>query len=347
MATILKYKSENSPGVIVFTHKERNFFLVNSKSPSILKPDYLLGVHYGWHSPSQKKSFEDFYMGDDNQVSYFGEAPFKIPLNSRNFTPNCFYNTHMRNYTEWDCWDVICVSRAAKFKKLPLLLKALTESGLRGLIIVPTAQNEDEGYDLDIVSKYEEALRKNKSITLLRLSKEHGFMGTNKKFIAECMRRSKALVLMSEQEGESRVIAEGLCSGCQIVTWRHLSGGGRDFLNEYNSESFSDFTEDSVREALYRAVDKESIFPDNLNYQKYFKKLSESYTCTELQHLLTKLTHQKEKQYTGFCNVENLNIRLPAHDISVPWFEGGNGQTADIICSKQFDTFLEFLNDKH
>ena len=173
MAHIFKNPTLDAKGIIVFTHKEMEwFFPVNNKrlvkkfakprgikrveiiKNFLLRPyskafqkiheQYFIGVHYGWMS-SRIPLYEscDFLM-TPQQLDIKNNNPIlQIPLASRNFTPQCFQNRNQIKY-----WDILCVSRMVKFKNLDYLLKSIRKIFDQGhyykvLIIVPENKKMD------------------------------------------------------------------------------------------------------------------------------------------------------------------------------------------------------------
>jgi hypothetical protein len=67
MATIIKERIKNK-GLIIFTHKEKNFFIKKylnfflKKDILDLKKNYILGMHWGWFKKNEVDiSFIDFH----------------------------------------------------------------------------------------------------------------------------------------------------------------------------------------------------------------------------------------------------------------------------------------------
>ena len=143
MAHIFKHPTVKAKGIIVFTHKEMNWFFPKqgkikllkslAKKPSLkkgiqiikstkeilkdfekIRKHYFIGVHIGG-DPSKISHFEncDFYLATDEFDNVEKNDIMRIPLLSRNFTPIFFNN---RNYKKY--WDILCISRNPKLKNL-------------------------------------------------------------------------------------------------------------------------------------------------------------------------------------------------------------------------------------
>jgi len=342
-----KYNKETKQkGIFVITHKEVDIF---NYIPEKLRDFYYIGVHYGSAANlqgAQKQSYQDFCMGAESTVSFVGEQPFRIPYNSRAFTPSYF----MEDKSISKHWDIINISRNANVKRLDQFLRAvrkLYDSGnmLKVLLVVPGCHNEKpHTHFVDIVKAYESMFNRHERdlFTLMRLSPELGFLGISPSTIAYFYKSSKAFCLLSSAEGESRVIHEALLCGLPVVCYAGLLGGGRDYLNTSNSSQFTDYNEIhlSLADAAKRASNDLSVDVESLSHE-----LSEIKTIPKLKELFKQMYNKDNNIFDGsLINTDELSLRLPAHYLEVPWnTEHGNGVTADIASKEQLTIFIKEL----
>jgi glycosyltransferase involved in cell wall biosynthesis len=348
MAHIFKKhnKETKQKGIFVITHKEVDIF---NYIPEKLRDLYYIGVHYGSAANlrgTRKQPYQDFCMGARSTVAFLGEKPFRIPYNSRAFTPSYFIED--RSIPKY--WDIINISRNANVKRLDQFLIAvrkLYDMGhmLKVLLVVPGCHNEKpETHFVDIVKAYEQLFNREERdlFTLMRLSPELGFLGISPSTIAHFYKSSKAFCLLSSAEGESRVIHEALLCGLPVVCYAGLLGGGRDYLNDTNSEQFADY--DSIHLSLLKAA-KGADHHLVVDTENLSEELSEIKTLPKLKQLLEEMYNNDDNEFDGeLINTDELNLRLPAHYLNVPWnTPAGNGVTADIVSKEQMTIFIKEL----
>lgn len=359
MAHIFKNKKEssffskalgikNKTGILIFTHKEKRWI---NQNPNIqnqiieLHKSFYIGVHYGHRMlDEQKASYEDFCMGANSVVEFSSTSPFRIPLNSRAFTPSFFKKMNAPKF-----YDIINISRNITLKKLDVFLSAVRKIYDEGklykfLLIVPSTESEkdDGNYFLDIVHEYNSLFsrKEREFFTLIRLSKEHGFLGISPLTISYLYNSSKIFTLLSPGEGESRVIHEALLCGLPVVCYKELYGGGRDYLTPLNSLQFDDYGK--VAETFIKAIEEYDKF--QVDTETLALELSEENSLLRLNEYFSKLFQIHGNEFDGnLINTDYLNLRLPAHYMDVPWKSTNLSATADILTEEQFLTFKEYL----
>lgn len=348
MAHIFKKhnKKTGQKGIFVITHKEVDIF---NYIPKKLRDFYYVGVHYGSAANLQgarKQHYQDFCMGAESTVSFVGEQPFRIPYNSRAFTPSYFIED--KSVSKY--WDILNISRNANVKRLDqflLAVRKLYDSGnmLKVLLVVPGCHNEKEHtHFVDIVKVYESMFnRKERDLfTLMRLSPELGFLGISPSTIAHFYKSSRVFCLLSSAEGESRVIHEALLCGLPVVCYAGLLGGGRDYLDNSNSCQFTNYDNIhlSLADAAARAGSALVVDVEALS-----EELSELKTIPKLKDLFKKMYNRDNSSFDNkLINIDELSLRLPAHYLEVPWnTEHGNGVTADIASKEQMTIFIKEL----
>ncbi len=379
MAHLFKKPKDGNKGILVFTHKEMKYFFrpskpLNRKRPltfvpfvfdyfytkkfkypyfvkafGALRKKYFIGVHFGWHHTEfPELEFADFIMAGEGTVDFTPPKHIlEIPFNSRNFISHRFddlaYNQKF--------WDIICVARAARFKNLDLLLKAIkrlnetTGKYHKALLIIPPNKNENpKSFYTNIIEDYynwfEEAERNN--ITIMKLSKDLSLLGMPQNSLIHFYNASKVFTLFSEKEGESRVIAEALLCGLPVVVKADLEGGGRDFLNKENAVYFDTF--ETAHIAFKEALENYQTLKQGTTFLKEY--LRDDYTIPRLKEYFTKLYQQHNQTFDGeLINLDYLDRRLPGHTHSVPW-SANRFTTADIVSVKQFEIFEQYLKEQ-
>ena len=357
MAHIFKKPTKNNKGIIVYTHKELEaprWKDLTGPLPIVsnrIAERYHIGMHYG-AVPRHFGSLHphvSFVMASKNQVTLGDKNVLHIPMNSRNFLPDFFKPRDTPKY-----WDILNVSRNHPHKHLDIFIhavKALYNEGLmyNVLLVVATEPHELE-HDSKwpkIVEMYEEmfSMKERDHFTLLRLSPEFSGQGLSMRTIAHFYNSSKVFSMICHAEGESRVIHEALICGLPVVVFKHLQGGGRDYLNENNSVQFD--TYERLPHALHEAVQG---YDTKLNFdkEKMMNLLGVEKTLESFESYLKDLYRQKGEEYdtsTPLINTDYLNLRLPSHYQEVPWYMADVYKYgADIVTVKQFKEFEKELD---
>ncbi len=348
MPFILKEPYENSKGVIVFTHKERPYLEARiprlSNAIAKLRDKYVVGMHWGhYHADVEEIPFVDFHLAGKGTLAFrHGVKARHIPFCSRNFTPSCFKKMQITKY-----WDIINISRPLKLKNLGQFFYVIRKIydkhyDLKVLLICPSPERmvEDEGFYAQIYDDYEHMFsqRERENFTLMML-KGYGYpFPLSQQTIAYYYNASKIFALFSDQEGESRVIAEALLCGLPVVVKKHLRGGGRDYLTEENSRQFS-----SLDEAC------ESLIELSQNYEKYKfdtlplqKQLSEVYTTESLRKEIMVVFAELGLEFKGDLDLYYLDRKLPGHYITLP-ISLREKLTNDLNSRKSFLIYLRSL----
>lgn len=350
MAHIFKNPSTTNKGIIVFTHKEWPWLLQNAL-PTVqnLKQYFYLGWNQGTYFGNiNMPNIIDFAFTSPNCLTFPDNGnTLNIDLLDRNFISDDFTDLNI----EKKHFDIICVARAIKLKNIPSLLKGLRKLIDKGhnyktLLIIPTAENETiEGYDTDIVEQYTKMFNheERKNITLVRLSKELGFLGISPQTLNWFYNNSKILYIGSDSEGGCRVVHEALLCGCNIVYWEDHRGALKDYLDNKNSVSFKNY--DEVDRALEKAVENYSYVKNQGT--EYNKLLSEVFTIEKLTPYFESLYKKDNSIFDGeLINCNNLGLRLPAHYLDVPW-NHPTDPTADIKTVEQLNKFITFIQNNN
>lgn len=351
MPFILKKSNLKSKGVIVFTHKERDFLesriSVLDNAFSELKKRYIIGMHWGhFYSSIGDIPYVDFHLAGKGTVIFNeGIKAAVIPLSSRNFIPSCFYNKHNNK-----CWDVINISRPITLKNLDQFFQVIKKIYKRGYMIkvllictCPYKITEKEGWYEKIYDDYLEIFspEEKKYFTLLMLRGDGYPFPLSPQSIADFYNLSKMFAMFSDKEGESRVIAEALLCGLPVIVKKELKGGGRDYLTPENSRQFS-----SLDEGVEMIVDMIK------NYKKFKvdtdvlkRDLSEKYTTKILEKELKKIFANLEIDFRGKIDLADLSRKLPGHFIDLP-IELRRSATNDLNSNKSALIFINSLLEK-
>jgi len=374
LAHIFKNPTSDAKGIIVFTHKEMDWFFPQnnkrlvksfakpggfkrveiiknfllrpySKAFQKMREQYFIGVHYGWMS-SRIPLYEncDFLM-TPQQIDIKKNNPIlQIPLASRNFTPQCFQNRNQIKY-----WDILCVSRMIKFKNLNYLLKSIRKIFDQGynykvLIIAPENKKMDnKRFYTNLMNDYYSLFSYNErqNFSIILLSSNIGFPGLSPEVMSQFYNSSKIFSLFSNAEGGSKVISEALLCGLPVVVKDDLEGGGRDFLSKNNSILFSSF--ENAHESLIQAVENYNLF--NFENDSLRQNLSEESSLKKIKAYFNKLFEDYGQTFDGkLINTDHLNIRIPAHlNENIPWAKD-RFSTADIVSNTQLKIFMKNLD---
>jgi len=364
MAHIFKHPTTKTKGVVVFTHKEFNWFFpqVNKSVKSLLRnlkskkedpPDekiynkirdkYFIGLHVGANPKLINLSTKcDFYLAtkDMNPVN---TDILEIPLTTRNFTPKYFTK---QNYNKY--WDILNISSIHKGKNLDLFLKSIKKIFDLGydykvlLIIKEHATKLPQHYTSLIADYYGSFSRKERAnFVIIQLSSQIQFPGLSQEIMPFFYNSSKICTLFSQAEGGSKTISEALCCGVPIVVKNDLFGGGRDFLNETNSLFFD--TYDNAHEALIHAVKNYENF--NIDSEKQQKALGEENSLAKIKEYFNILYEKNGQKFDGeLINTDRLNVRIPAHlNEDIEWAKT-RFETADILSEEQLAKFMKNLD---
>lgn len=375
MATILKKPSKDSKGIVVFTHKELNYFRGRPSKPKglnwfspkfyfdqglkvLLSPfyqskleklqkNYVVGIHWGWFARDVKTpSWVNFHLAG-KETATFVDNPFIIPLGSSSFTPVCMQPNGADKY-----WDIICVAKSTKVKMYDELLKSIRRVYDQGhnykvLFVVASNMHEPKSdYYSDLLDDYNQmfSAKERENFTIIKTDPQTGFQGFSYTFISHLYNQSKVFTLFTQREGVAKVIKEAQLCGLPVVVKSDLEGGGRDYLNEKNSHTFD--TYENSHEALIYAVENYKSF--EIDSEGLAKELRADYSLDKLKGHLKDYFQQNDLKFEdNLINTDNLNRRFPAHyyDETVFWSRDKKYRfsTTDIVSYKQFSKLYQKL----
>ena len=323
MPHVIKKPVESSPGIVVFTHKEWPF--VNQVLWALkglrqrIKSKYFVGAHWACHLENVVSKSQDFNLASKGMLTFKNEKEANvIELSSRNFIQHYFQKKSCHKQ-----WDIMNVSRPKNFKRLPEFLKCIRllydkKKFYKVLLICGSSKqfSKSRSFDVDIYEQYLKmfSLEEREHFTFLFLRPDGHPRQIPSETIAFFMNSSRLFTLFSKSEGPNRSIHEALLSGLPILVYENLKGGGRYYLNESNSELFSD-TEDAANKIIKILENYDDYQYDTLPYEK---ELSETYSKENLLAEFKRLFSEKNVPMIGDCNLEKLSFGLSAHIFTVP-----------------------------
>tara|TARA_B100000902_G_scaffold194232_1_gene185553 strand:- start:4162 stop:5250 length:1089 start_codon:yes stop_codon:yes gene_type:complete len=358
MYIFLKHNNEKKiKGILIITHKEtvnKNLFIYFK----LIHEYYYILVHNG--SVNKPRVLPYITCNLTTQENCINNRC--IPYTSRNFLDNIFNNTTdsliykkfqsiLEKYNliydiEYNnkIFDFICVNRSSPIKLTFELLEYIIEL-LKGtdktccfIIIEDDITNP---YYLKIMKLY----NNNKMDRLLfingyNLNKIKGsiWTGLSREDLSILYKLSKVYMHCCENEGESRTIHEAIACGCMVLAKDNMKGGGLDYLNRNNALLYNN--KNYFKKMLEILYNYNNYIYDN----ELFKKLNITYSLQYFKQILyNNLYINTELSYDEFdnsCNIDNMMDKLPAHDISEPWYLP-DMCTADI----KYDSQIRILNN--
>lgn len=326
MVTVLKEPVEDSKGVVVFTHKERQFFdsshpLVSERF-DLLREEYVVGMHWGGYSPEATSvPFVDFHLANRETVQFEDESSVRrIELVANNFTPDYF-----RSFDVPAQWDVLCVGHPIKTKRFNDVLRVLRAAydegtELSALFICPVPDRpsllDGERWDMDFFELYESAFSdaERERIELVTPIEDAGLYPLPNDLFPYIYNASNVFVLFSRDEGDPRVVHEALLCGTPVLVREDLRGSGKKYLDERNSRIVSDLHE--AREAIVAMATESETFAFDPAY--LYPELRRDHTADRLEAEIQDVFRELGEPYTGEMVKDDLAMRLPSHTTNLP-----------------------------
>lgn len=340
MAHIFKYYNYSQKGIIVFTHKEVEYFTYHQKSFSklftsivknpgnlisfieslliskyirVISKHYFIGVHYGWaYDYEIDHDWIDFHLSGPTTIRSKSKHVAQICyLNSSNFVSKNIYKEVTDKY-----FDLISITKNTKNKNIDKLLLSVrklydVDDRYRVIIIISSNKREDERrYYTRIYDDYYNLFspKERERFTILKTDAEMGFQGLSSTMISFFLNRSKAFTLFSSIEGSSKVVKEALACGLPIILYDKILGGALNYLNEgINLKTFKSYEKAHliIKEVIDNYEKYSISVPDELNYD---------YNLNYLHSYFSDLYKKNGLLYDGkLINTDNLNRRLPSH----------------------------------
>ena len=240
----LKEFHNNSPGFVIFSHKEFIKFSRYKTFNKILntyKENYFFGIHWG-------ASFENTQNLDFNNIDlnfcYPEQLPDLkdqkiLPFTTRSFIPSEIFNNEGNIQKEF---EVIAVTRKvnAKYNRdLFNIYKKLIERNphIKLLILVSDLNYVKSNYDHLFDENFKKILGdyNNKNVELITFNEL-----PDQKLVAEYLKRSKVFLFTSRKEGVAKVTAEAALCDLPVLVYKNFFGGAKvginsKYLFEYDS----------------------------------------------------------------------------------------------------------------
>ena len=317
MVSELKNPLSGKHGVIIFTHKERQ--LLSSKNQSVknslrrLQENNLLGMHWGHYIRRIPKiPFIAFHLASPGTVGYGHDKIINwIPLSSRNFVDPIFFQHDGTPRV----WDILYVCRALKLKNIKELftiIRKLLDLGHNFSVLLqinaPLNYQMNPSYYAKLKSDYENMFSNHEqSFVVLNFIVSKDPFPIDTAGISALMQQSRIVALLSEREGESRVISEALASNCWVLCKSRLKGGGRDLLSEQNSIQYR-----NMQTCIEKLIANKTS-PQPHKDLKISKAISSKTSSVVLREHLEKFLVERELEPHLGWELSNLDKRLPSH----------------------------------
>ena len=348
MPVVLKNKTKNSPGIVVFTHNEilRGVPKKSSRVNSILTKsyknnDWIFGVHvqgdcsnvFNW----PYKEWQNFFLWPEKNDPFLSSIPETsiCELTCVNFLSEKinFFKREKKDI------DIISVSRFSSIKKIDLTLKifkglldkdpsykfvllALRDQKEKSFFknrfkLFKSKLNEDEYLSkVDILINDLKKSKKYKNLKIIDpvIKKDELFPIPEEK-IYEYIARSKYQMLNSNREGVPRVLIESLYLNTKVIISNQLKFGLKKFLNDINSFIYDEKkgTEkiiNDIHEKLKGPIDYSKAF---LEKEKFEENNTKKILINFFNNLkLTKNFSLEEIDHPSW-RLNNLKFRLCSH----------------------------------
>lgn len=317
-----------SPGVLLFTHKERAFFrdelpILNDRFER-LRGRYILGMHWGsYHEEVGATPYIDFHLACPGTVKFREDANARrIPMCSRDFTPMHFQPMDIPKR-----WDILSIGHPIHAKKMAELLDVIRmcydEGKMLDVLLICAIPDPP----CELGSKWETEFFEKYHSLFSKSEREHIHLGTPveadfddkplqpipNQVLPYMYNASRGFTLFSQQEGESKVIHEALLCGTPVVVREDLRGGGRDYLDDRNSIQFSTLTE--ARDAFISLAERSEKVAFDPAYLR--PHICEEYTVDKLEKAITTIFEELDEPYYGEIEKANLALKLPSHSVSL------------------------------
>jgi glycosyltransferase involved in cell wall biosynthesis len=347
MAFILKRPVGQSKGVAMFTHKERA--LLSLSAPLIgselrrLRERYVVGMHWGFYAVDvPTMSAVDFHLAKPSTVKFRSPSEVRaLPFNSSMFTPEYF-----RQEPRVKHWDIISVTRTAKFKNTDQLLDALRivydrRPETHTLVICTASPVPDPvREDLGIWRKYEDSFDELERERFKLVMTNGALFPFSRRDMAFFYQSSRVFTLFTKTEGVAKVVNEALLCGLPVVIQSAFQGGGADYLTPLNARRFSSAAEGA--DALLELLEGE---PVRFDTQALAEEVSETHGIARFEGALQQLFSELGLPYEGELDAIDLSRKLPAHRPGMLPSSLRVGSTWDLITPRAMLAYLRSVLD--
>ena len=340
MPILLKNKTNNSPGIVVFSHNEilrgvpRKSYKVNKLlSKSYENNEWIFGIHvqgdcsnvFNW----PYKDWQNFFLWPEKDDNFLSKIPKK---NICELTCVNFLSKKIKSYhTKKKDIDIISVSRFSSIKKIYLTLKifkGLLDKdpsynfvllALRPENKINFLKNRTEIKYLKKVDRIIYDIRKSEKYKNLKIIdpviKKGNLFPIPEEKIYDYTARSKYHMLNSIREGVPRVLIESLYLNTKVIVSSQLKFGLKKHLNSTNSFIYEEYkSSEKIVEDIHKKL-KEPI-----NYSKKFlerENFEENNSKKILVNFFANLNLKKkftlEEIGHPSWKLNNLKFRLCSH----------------------------------
>lgn len=308
----LKEFQENSPGIIIFSHKEFIKYSQYKTFNKVLKEyknNYFFAVHWG---ASFENTSEYNFENIDINFCYPEQLPDLenqeiLPYTTRSFIPSTIFNNATSKEKEIDLITVTRKVNAKYNRDLFNISKELilVNPNVKITILVANPNYVKTNYDHLFNENFEEILGayKNSNVKLIKFDEI-----PKQEIVADYLKRSKVFLFTSRKEGVAKVTAEAALCNLPVLINSNFFGGARvgintKFLLEY----------DSVKTAVTK-------INQILNLQNSNGRTSEIEVATDSLNDIKNLRNlhkdlqiyfdRKGKSYSGDLDENNLKNRM-------------------------------------
>ena len=342
---ILRYLRSINFNIFLNIKNNFEYYKIISKINS-LSSKYYIGIHWGgFYENPPYADWVNFHLTKPSTTPLI-EDKYIIPLQSANFTPDVMRPKKIDKY-----WDIVCVAKNATFKNYPKLMSSIRKIYDLGykykvIFIIASSKNNDKNKKFDDIfenyfSNFTSFEREN--FTIIKTDPDTGFQGFSYTFLSHIYNQSKVFTLFSQEEGVAKVINEALLCGVPVVVKEDLRGGGREYLDNKNSMTFSDY--ENAHKTLIEAVENFNNF--KIKTEELKSIISETASLEKLKMHFLKMYKKNGENFDGnLINTDNLNRRLPAHYYdkkTIKWATDLDYRfkTTDITT---YEMFIDFYN---
>lgn len=308
----LKEFQENSPGIIIFSHKEFIKYSQYKTFNKVLKEyknNYFFAVHWG---ASFENTSEYNFENIDINFCYPEQLPDlenqeMLPYTTRSFIPSTIFNNATSKEKEIDLITVTRKVNAKYNRDLFNISKELilVNPNVKITILVANPNYVKTNYDHLFNENFEEILGayKNSNVKLIKFDEI-----PKQEIVADYLKKSKVFLFTSRKEGVAKVTAEAALCNLPVLINSNFFGGARvgintKFLLEY----------DSVKTAVTK-------INQILNLQNSNGRTSEIEVATDSLNDIKNLRNlhkdlqiyfeRKGKSYSGDLDENNLKNRM-------------------------------------
>jgi glycosyltransferase involved in cell wall biosynthesis len=325
----LKPPVGDSPGLLMFTHKEREFFFdpppLVAERLDALADRYVLGMHWGrYHTDVGETPYVDVHLACPGTVQFSDDADVRrIPLCSRDFIPAYFRSMDVP--VEWDVLSIGHPIRDKRYAELLDVIRMVFDAGVDLRVLLVCAVPDDPArlggqWDHAFFEKYESLFTEAERDRIdLGVPGEVAVGNRPLHPIPNAVfpylyNASRCFTLFSREEGQSHVVHEALLCGTPVVVRSDLRGGGRDHLDERNSRQFE--TLEAARDAF---VDVATASDDVGFDPAYLRpKLSEAETAGRFEAAIRDQYEELGDPFRGTLDTDGLAYKLSGHTLSLP-----------------------------